>query len=136
MGLFGIYGAPDASHIIYYGLHALQHRGQDTAGIVTFNPDGEAFNVSGRGRVNEVFTESNLSRMEGILGIGNVAYDGMLHSSAQCQPLFFRHMSGDYAIASDGCLVNASLIRDWLEERGSLFQGESDAELLAHLIIK
>ena len=84
MGLFGIYGAPDASHIIYYGLHALQHRGQDTAGIVTFNQDGEAFNVSGRGRVNEVFTESNLSRMEGILGIGNVAYDGMLHSSVHC----------------------------------------------------
>ncbi len=136
MGLFGIYGAPDASRIIYYGLHALQHRGQDTAGIVTFNSDGKAFNVSGRGRVNEVFTESNLSKMEGILGIGNVAYDGMLHPSVHCQPLFFRHMSGDYAIASDGCLVNASLIRDWLEDRGSLFQGESDAELLAHLIKK
>ena len=136
MGLFGIYGAPDAAHIIYYGLHALQHRGQDTAGIVTFNSDGKAYDVTGRGHVNEVFTEANLAPMEGILGIGNVAYDGMLHPSVHSQPLLFRHFSGDYAIASDGCLVNAGLIRDWLEDQGSLFQGASDAELLAHLVKK
>ena len=91
-GVFGVFAKDPvpAAEMAYYGLYALQHRGQDTAGIVTFNSDGEAFNVCGRGRVNEVFSEENLSPMEGILGIGNVAYDGMLHPSVHCQPLFFR----------------------------------------------
>lgn len=136
MGLFGIYGLQGAARIIYYGLHALQHRGQDATGIVTFDSDGRSFNTGGRGRVNEVFTEEKLSSMKGILGIGSVAYDGMLRPQMKTQPLFFRHISGDYAIAGEGCLVNASNIRNWLEDQGSIFQGSSDAELLAHLVKK
>lgn len=137
MSVFGVYGVKNAAQIIYYGLHALQHRGQEAAGIVTFNDEGESFNCKGLGLVHEVFNESNLSTLEGKIGIGNVRYANIKKGgSTNVAPLFFHHKSGNFAIANDGSLINSDLIRSYLEGKGSIFQSATDAELLAHMIKK
>ena len=137
MSIFGVYGSRNASRIIYYALHALQHRGQEGAGIVTFDSEGNAYRHRGPGLVGEVFNERNLDCLQGDMGIGSVCYDSALKSGADnFQPTYFRHYTGDFSIASDGCLVNADRIRHRLEKGGSLFQGATDSELLAHLIRK
>ena len=137
MSVFGVYGVPNAAQIIYYGLHALQHRGQEAAGIVTFNEEGESFNVRGLGLVHEVFNPQNLASMDGSIGVGNVRYANVKKGgSTNISPLFFRHKSGNFAIANDGCLINSDLIRSYLEGKGSLFQSAMDSELLAHMIKK
>lgn len=137
MGLFGIFGTNAASRMCYYGLHALQHRGQEAAGIVTVSQDGRLRSKRGLGLVSEVFTTDSLSSIDGIAGIGNVRYANISKGgSDNIAPLVFHHNTGDFAIAGDGNLVNAAEILAFLESRGSLFQGGSDAELLAHLIKK
>ena len=136
MGVFGAYGVKQASAIIYYGLHALQHRGQEGAGIVTF--DGEdAYRHRTLGLVNEVFTPAILDSLKGNLGIGSVKYANKAKSGVDnVQPLFFHHHTGDFAVAGDGNLVNSKNIADYLERTGAIFQTRNDSELLAHLIKK
>ena len=136
MGVFGAYGVKQASAIIYYGLHALQHRGQEGAGIVTF--DGEdAYRHRTLGLVNEVFTPAILDSLKGNLGIGSVKYANKAKSGVDTvQPLFFHHYTGDFAVAGDGNLVNSKNIADYLERTGAIFQTRNDSELLAHLIKK
>lgn len=137
MGVFGVYGVPNASHIIYYGLHALQHRGQEAAGIVTADEEGCTWRHRGLGLVSEVFNTDNLDALKGNIGIGNVRYANInMGGSGNISPLLFKHHTGDFAIAGDGALVNADEIAEYLERRGSLFQSGSDSELLAHLIRK
>ncbi|MCX4336185.1 MAG: amidophosphoribosyltransferase [Bacteroidales bacterium] len=136
-GVFGIYGVPDAANLTYYGLHALQHRGQQGCGIVAVNPDGQLKRVKGDGLVIEVFNEGNISKLQGNMAIGHVRY-----TTADCkgeeniQPFLFRHGTGDFAMANNGSIVNYSQLRSELEDRGSLFCSSSDAEVLAHLIKK
>ncbi len=136
-GVFGIYGVPDAANLTYYGLHALQHRGQQGCGIVAVNPDGQLKRVKGYGLVIEVFNEGNISKLQGNMAIGHVRY-----TTADCkgeeniQPFLFRHGTGDFAMANNGSIVNYSQLRSELEDRGSLFCSSSDAEVLAHLIKK
>ncbi|MBQ0025577.1 MAG: amidophosphoribosyltransferase [Bacteroidales bacterium] len=137
MGVFGVYGVKDASSILYYGLHSLQHRGQEGAGIVTFDSDGEAHRFRGLGLVNEVFNQERLSSLSGEMGIGNVRYANVNKGgSDNLQPFFFHHHSGNFAIADEGALVNAPQIVSYLENRGSLFQSAMDSEILGHLIKK
>lgn len=137
MSVFGAFGVPNASQIIYYGLHALQHRGQEAAGIVTFDDEGEPYRHRGLGLVSEVFNTENISELKGSMGVGNVRYANIKKGgSGNIAPLLFRHKSGDFAVASDGSLVNSLQITSFLEGRGSLFQSGSDAELLAHLVKK
>lgn len=137
MSVFGIFGVSNASQIIYYGLHALQHRGQEAAGIVTFDDNGEPYRHRGLGLVSEVFNTENISELKGSMGVGNVRYANIKKGgSGNIAPLLFRHKSGDFAVASDGALVNSLQIASFLEGRGSLFQSGSDAELLAHLVKK
>jgi len=137
MSIFGIYGVKNASQMVYYGLHALQHRGQEAAGIVTFDSEGNVWHHRGLGLVSEVFDSGKLEGLHGEIGIGNVRYANIKKGgSDNISPLVFRHHTGDFAIAGDGCLINANEIRNFLESKGSLFQGCSDAELLAHLIKK
>lgn len=136
MGVFGAYGVKDASAIIYYGLHALQHRGQEGAGIVTF-ADGQGYRHRALGLVNEVFNRSILDGLKGEIGIGAVKYANQSKGGLDnVQPLFFHHDTGDFAIAGDGNLVNSGKIADYLEKMGSIFQTRTDSELLAHLIKK
>ncbi|MBR5464234.1 MAG: amidophosphoribosyltransferase [Alistipes sp.] len=136
-GVFGIYGVEDAVSLTYYGLHALQHRGQEGCGIVSVDENAEFHRIKGKGLVTEVFKGDELQTMQGKMAIGHVLYTAAEGNRMEnVQPLFFHHNSGDFAIANNGKLVNASELKAYLEKRGSLFQSSSDSEILAHLIKK
>jgi len=137
MGLFGVYGVKQASSVIYYGLHMLQHRGQEGAGIVTFDDEGKGHRFRAPGLVSEIINNKTLADLEGSIGVGSVSYVSIAKSSlTSIQPLFFHHSTGDFSIASEGNLINAHEIQAYLERTGSLFQTATDAELLAHLVKK
>ena len=136
-GVFGIYGSEDAANICYYGLHSLQHRGQEGCGIVS-GDNGTLRYIKGAGLVNSVFNENNLSTLRGNISIGQVLYtnagDGDV--AENIQPIVFHHRTGDFAISYNGKLVNADRLRKYLEDTGSLFLTSSDCELIANLIKK
>jgi len=132
--MFGIWGHKQAAEITYYGLHAMQHRGQDGAGIVV--NDGSSLKIhKGEGLVNDVFKDFDFSNFRGHAAIGNIRnktkndkiYDNV-------QPLLFHSLSGSMSIAHNGRIVNARTIRQNLEETGSILQTTSDTEILAHLM--
>nr|WP_202080994.1 amidophosphoribosyltransferase [Caldalkalibacillus salinus] len=135
-GVFGVYGHPQAPELIYYGLHALQHRGQESAGIVA--SDGESFtHHKGIGLVTEAFADNALSKLTGNKAIGHVRYTTAGDSRLEnAQPLIFKYKHGNLALAHNGNLVNASQIRSYLERQGSIFQTTSDTEVIAHLIAR
>ncbi len=136
-GVFAVYGVPDAANLTYYGLHALQHRGQEGCGIVSANDAGVLKRVKGEGLVTEVFNEDKLSGLRGNMAIGHVRYSTTGGGGIEnVQPFLFRHNTGDFALAHNGNLVNSAPLRKYLENRGSLFQSTSDSEILAHLIKK
>lgn len=134
--MFGIWGHKKAAEITYYGLHSMQHRGQDGAGIVVNN--GERLKVhKDVGLVNDVFKRVNFDDFPGYAAIGHVRNatqdDGVFDN---VQPLVFRSLEGSTAIAHNGKIMNAGKIRRNLEEEGSILQTTSDTEVLAHLIRK
>ncbi|HEY4566516.1 amidophosphoribosyltransferase [Planococcaceae bacterium Storch 2/2-2] len=133
-GVFGIWGNEQSAQISYYGLHALQHRGQEGAGIVT--TDGEGLKVvKDEGLVNEVFSDENLASLTGHAAIGQVRYTTESGRGIEnVQPLVFRSTTGSLAIGMNGNLVNAEDLKESLEQQGSIFQTSSDTEVLAHLI--
>lgn len=135
-GVFGVYGHSEAANLSYYGLHALQHRGQESAGICVAN--GTDFHYHrGMGLVKEVFNNDNLSTMIGTSAIGHVRYSTAGESKlANAQPLVFKYRGGDLAIATNGNLHNAGDIKAELESQGSIFQTTSDTEVIAHLIAR
>ncbi|EPD50368.1 amidophosphoribosyltransferase [Paenisporosarcina sp. FSL H8-0542] len=135
-GVFGIWGDPNAAQIAYYGLHALQHRGQEGAGIVV--TDGHSLQaVKGEGLVNEVFSAGKLDHLQGYGAVGHVRYATAGGGGIEnVQPLLFRSTTGSLAIAHNGNLVNANHLKQHLERQGSIFQTSSDTEVLAHLIKK
>lgn len=136
-GVFGVWGVPNAVEVTYYGLHSLQHRGQEGCGIVTVNEEEQLRRVKGLGLVTEVFNNDNLSTLKGDMAIGHVRYSTAGGGGIEnVQPFMFRHYSGDFALAHNGNLVNSDQLRRYLEDRGSLFQSTSDSEILAHLIKK
>ncbi len=136
-GIFGIYKVPNAASLTYYGLHSLQHRGQEACGIVTIDENSEFQRMKGLGLVTEVFNEGNMSALAGDMSIGHVRYSGAGERGLEnVQPLMFRHNTGDFALAHNGSIVNAVKLRNYLEGKGSLFQSNSDCEILAHLIKK
>jgi len=135
-GVFGVYGHPEASFLSYYGLHALQHRGQESAGICS-SDRGEFHYHRGMGLVKEVFDNDKLRALTGPSAIGHVRYSTAGESKlANAQPLVFKYREGDLAIATNGNLVNAPEIRRRLEKQGSIFQTTSDTEVVAHLIAR
>ena len=137
MSIFGVYGVKNAAQIVYLGLHALQHRGQEGAGLATFNSDGVCLHHRGLGLASEVFDPECLSRHEGILGIGSTQYANAAKGGLDnVQPLFFHHKSGDFAVAGEGNLVNSDRIESYLESKGCIFHTSTDSELLANLIKK
>ncbi|CAM3463181.1 amidophosphoribosyltransferase [Marinicrinis lubricantis] len=135
-GVFGVFGHPEAAHLSYYGLHALQHRGQESGGICT--SDEEEFNYHrGMGLVKEVFTNERLQELKGSNAIAHVRYSTSGESKlANAQPLVFKYREGDLAVATNGNLHNAMDIRKRLERLGSIFQTSSDTEVVAHLIAR
>lgn len=138
-GVFGVFNCPNAASLSYYGLHALQHRGEESSGICTVEGDNPRnFNYHrGMGLVKEVFTQDVLSTLTGDRSIGHVRYSTAGESKlANAQPLIFKYRDGDLAIATNGNLVNAPEIRQELERKGSIFQTSSDTEVIAHLIAR
>jgi len=136
-GVFGVWGVPNAAEVTYYGLHSLQHRGQEGCGIVSVNENGDLRRIKGIGLVTEVFNNENLTTLSGDMAIGHVRYSTTGGGGIEnVQPFLFRHNSGDFALAHNGNLVNSNQLRKYLEDRGSLFQSTSDSEILAHLIKK
>ena len=133
-GVFGIYGHPNAAELTYYGLYALQHRGQESAGIVT--SDGKLFHThKGMGLVSQVFKGDILHDMVGHIGVGHTRYSttGSSHLK-NAQPLIVDCARGQIAIAHNGNLTNASKLRDELEAKGSIFQTTVDSEIILHLM--
>lgn len=135
-GVLGIYGVQNATQLAYYALHSLQHRGQQSCGIVTFD-NGQMHIMKGQGLVNEVFNNQNISELKGNIAIGHVRYPTTnVGGIENVQPFSFRHHTGDFALAHNGNIVNFNEIRRYQEQRGSLFQTTSDSELFAHLFKK
>ncbi|PGL70849.1 amidophosphoribosyltransferase [Bacillus sp. AFS055030] len=133
-GIFGIWGHTDAAQISYYGLHSLQHRGQEGAGIVVTNGN-ELEGAKGLGLITEVFSKGQLNDLHGKAAIGHVRYATAGGGGYEnVQPLLFQSHTGSIALAHNGNLVNASRLRKDLEMQGSIFQTTSDTEVLAHLI--
>jgi amidophosphoribosyltransferase len=135
-GVFGIFGHPEAAHLTYLGLHALQHRGQESAGIVS-SDGSRLFAERGMGHVGKVFTKSHLERLVGTMAIGHVRYSTAGESKLiNAQPLRIESHRGEMAIGHNGNLVNATQIRNDMERSGSIFQTTSDTETILHLIAR
>jgi len=135
-GVFGIYGHPEAANLTYLGLRALQHRGQESAGIAT--ADGEKVRVSrAMGHVADAFDEAILQALPGHLAIGHTRYSTAGESKLlNAQPILIDCSHGQIAIAHNGNLVNANELRDELVQNGSIFQTNSDTEVVLHLYAK
>lgn len=137
MSIFGVYGVKNAAQVIYFGLHALQHRGQEGAGIATFDESGNCRHHRGLGLAGEVFTQEKLAGNNGFIGLGSTQYANAAKGGLDnVQPLFFHHKSGDFVIAGEGSLVNSEQIANYLENKGVLLHTATDSELLANLIKK
>ena len=132
-GVFGVFGHPNAAELTYFGLYALQHRGQESAGIVT--SDGKTFREhKGMGLVPQIFTGDILHGLTGYNAIGHTRYSTTGSSNLRnAQPLTVDCGRGKIAIAHNGNLTNASLLRDELEARGQIFQTTVDSEIILHL---
>jgi len=135
-GVCGIFGHRDAARLTYFGLYALQHRGQESTGIVT--SDGSRISQhKAMGLVPEVFTEDILRGLKGHLSVGHVRYSttGASHL-LNAQPFIVSHRGGTLAVAHNGNLVNTRELRDELEEKGSIFQTTMDTEVVVHLLVR
>jgi len=135
-GVFGIFGHADAAHLTYYGLFALQHRGQESAGIAT-SDHGEIRHIKGMGLVADVFSRDELAKLPGNIAIGHVRYSTTGRSLLEnAQPLVARYRGGMLALAHNGNLTNALQLRHELAARGSIFQTTTDTEMVAHLVAR
>ena len=135
-GVFAVYGHEDAAKLTYFGLYALQHRGQESAGIVA--SDGKnVTEYKAMGLVSEVFNEKRLENLKGHLAIGHVRYSTTGSSVLQnAQPFRVCHAGCTLAVAHNGNLINANKIKKALEDKGSIFQTSMDSEVVVHLIAK
>src|SRR3989338_5872633 len=129
-GVFGVFNHPEAANLTYLGLHGLQHRGQESAGIVSSSGD-RLYEEKGMGHVALILKKKQLRRLKGGLAIGHVRYSTAGKSSlVNAQPLLIDSCKGEMGIAHNGNLVNA------LEKDGSIFRTNSDTEVILHLIAR
>ena len=141
-GVFGMYDfdGGDVASTIYYGLFALQHRGQESCGIAvseTDGPKGKVTSHKGMGLVNEVFAPENLEQMKGDIGVGHVRYSTAGSSTREnAQPLVLNYVKGTLALAHNGNLINAPQLRKELEYTGAIFQTTIDSEVIAYYIAR
>jgi len=135
-GVFGIYDYHEAAKLSYFGLYALQHRGQESAGIAVAN-DNKISVHKGMGLVPDVFEMDHLETLKGGSAIGHVRYSTTGSSTiSNAQPFVVRHRNKSYAVAHNGNLVNALQLKNELEESGSIFQTTMDSEIFLHLLVK
>ncbi|MFT7622663.1 MAG: amidophosphoribosyltransferase [Myxococcota bacterium] len=133
-GVFGIFGASEAATLTHLGLHGLQHRGQESAGIVTVH-EGRLRTHRGMGLVADVFTQPELEHLLGHMAIGHVRYSTAGTTSIRnCQPYAVDYARGSLAVAHNGTLTNAGKLKVELEDKGSLFHSTSDSEIFLHLL--
>ncbi len=133
-GVCGIFGHQDAARLAYFSLYALQHRGQESAGIVTFNQD-QIKEHKAMGLVSDVFNEENLLSLVGDKAIGHVRYSTTGASNiVNAQPFTASHQGNSWTVAHNGNLINTKEIRDNLEAKGAIFQSTADSEVVVHLL--
>jgi amidophosphoribosyltransferase len=136
-GVFGVLGRSDAANLVYLGLYALQHRGQESAGIASVAPDGRLVSEKEMGHVAEVFTQERLARLPGEIAIGHVRYSTAGGSMlCNAQPIVASTSKGPIAVAHNGNLVNGDDLRRQLEAEGAIFNSMSDTEVVVHLIAR
>jgi amidophosphoribosyltransferase len=135
-GVFGIYGHPEASNLTYLGLYALQHRGQESAGIAA--SDGHVIrHRKAMGYVNEAFDAEALAKLPGNLAVGHVRYSTAGESRIlNAQPIVVDSVHGQFAVCHNGNLINAGEVRDSLVRDGAIFQTNSDTEVIVHLFAR
>jgi amidophosphoribosyltransferase len=135
-GLFGVYGSREAANLTYLGIHCLQHRGQESAGIATAN-EGQLLLHRDLGLVRDIFGQETLDRLPGSSAIGHVRYSTAGETTVRdAQPLAMDYAYGSMAVAHNGNLTNYLALRRKLEAEGSIFQSGSDSEVLVHLIAR
>lgn len=137
-GVIGVYlnERIDAGNYVYYGLYALQHRGQESAGI-TVNKEGKLESTKGMGLVSDVFNEHNLKSLTGNIAIGHVRYSTTGDKDlSNCQPLVAKYKHGSIALAHNGNLTNSEGVREMLEDEGVIFQSTTDSEAILNLIAR
>ena len=134
-GVFGVYntdGSTDAAHITYYGLYALQHRGQESCGIAV-NDNGTIIYHKDMGLVPEVFNDTMLNHLKGTIAVGHVRYSTCGGSQREnAQPLVTQYKKGTLTIAHNGNIVNSPQLRKEFENNGAIFQTTNDSEVIAH----
>lgn len=141
-GVFGVWGPEEmnAAQWIYYGLVALQHRGQESAGIVVCDTKGPIGNIcthKGMGLVSEVFPAGVMEKLRGNIGIGHVRYSTAGGSRVEnAQPIFLNYIKGTLALAHNGNITNAGALREELQREGAVFMGTADSEVIAYKIAK
>ncbi len=135
-GVFGVFDHPEAANLTYLGLYAQQHRGQESAGIVS--TDGHNFTTHrGMGLVADIFRKSDIKKLTGRRAIGHVRYSTSGDSGIRnCQPFAYEYAHGGIAMCHNGNIVNAPELRSELEKKGSIFQSTSDTEVLIHLVAR
>src|SRR5210317_1291529 len=135
-GIFGIYEHPEAAALTYFGLYALQHRGQESAGIAVAK-DMQIVEHKGMGLVSDVFDMDRLAQLDGGSAVGHVRYSTTGSSIlTNAQPFRVRHRKKSYAVAHNGNITNAHILKNELEQAGSIFQSTMDSEIFLHLFVK
>lgn len=135
-GIFGIYDHPEAAALTYFGLYALQHRGQESAGIAVAK-DMQIVEHKGMGLVSDVFNMDHLAQLDGGSAVGHVRYSTTGSSILiNAQPFRVRHRKKSYAVAHNGNITNAHILKNELEQAGSIFQSTMDSEIFLHLFVK
>jgi amidophosphoribosyltransferase len=136
-GVFGVLGRSDAANVVYLGLYALQHRGQESAGIASVTSEGRIVSEKEMGYVADVFTHERLSRLPGDIAIGHVRYSTAGGSMlCNAQPIVAFTSKGPIAVAHNGNLVNGPQLRSALEAEGAIFNSTADSEVIVHLIAR
>ena len=133
-GVFGVFGCKDAARLCFLGLYALQHRGQESAGIVSWDGN-HLFVVKNEGLVSEVFNDDNIAHLKGTASIGHVRYSTTgSNNPSNIQPLYAKTSKGNFALAHNGNLTNAATLYHQFKSEGSLFQSTVDSEVILHLM--
>jgi amidophosphoribosyltransferase len=136
-GVFAVLGRADAANLVYLGLYALQHRGQESAGIAAVSPEGRIVSEKEMGYVADVFTHERIARLPGELAIGHVRYSTAGGSMlCNAQPIVAMTAKGQIAVAHNGNLTNGEELRKQLEAEGAIFNSTADSEVIVHLIAR
>lgn len=136
-GIFGVRGAPDAASLVHLGLYSLQHRGQESAGIVAVDEEGAAHASRTMGLVSEGFSAADLAPLKGHVGIGHTRYSTAGSSTIEnAQPVLARYRGGHISLAHNGNITNATELRRELEAEGAIFSSTMDSEVLVHRLAR